>query len=318
MSTLTSPPVTEPSPIKQRALAAHNGTGQGPVKRDLSHRTTAAVDWLGGGWLQERSRYEQLKLEARKIYSRAFGIVSEEEWDAAFNMSYWKFCQAQNSDRARIEHPASWIATAAKNEIISEYRKVSRQLPTPDHDLRELPGSAEEAFSSIERRHVLRDVCFVLNLLPARQRRVWAARFVWDFTPEEIQEQLGISRKAYEKALQQATSFLLDKLQAARQDVCATAEMRSLITGYAIWGEGHYSPARAALARAHLDSCPACRQTIRMLRAAKPGCDAPATRSEARPGGVNQSRGVGRGHGRAHLGARTSRGTRQRQRVLAG
>jgi hypothetical protein len=95
---------------------------------------------------------------------------------------------------------------------------------------------------------------------------VWSARFVWDYDPGEIQQNLGLSPKAYEKALQQASSFLLVKLQSARQGVCETPEMESLIRGYAIWGKRHYSQERGALALAHLNHCAACRHTVWLIR----------------------------------------------------
>jgi RNA polymerase sigma factor (sigma-70 family) len=213
--------------------------------------------------------YERFKLEARKAYQHAYGTVSDDQWDAAFNMSYWKLYQAETLHPGVIAHPASWIATIAKNEIVSEHRKTSRQRALAEYDCDEPSAQGQDASSAIERRHVLRDVCFILNLLPSRQKRVWSARFVWDYSPEEIMQRMGLSRKAYEKTLQQATSFLIAKLDQARQGICGTPEMESLVTGYAIWGDQHYSPERSALARAHLDDCAACRRTAWLIRSSR-------------------------------------------------
>jgi RNA polymerase sigma factor (sigma-70 family) len=215
--------------------------------------------------------YERVKCEARKTYQRAFGTVEDDQWDEAFNMSYWKLCQAESRCPGTIEHPASWIATIAKNEIVSERRKTARQTSFADRALAltdQHASGEQDALNAIERRHVLRDLGFILNQLPVRQKLVWSARFVWDYSPEEIQERLGLSRKAYEKALQQATSFLFSRLERARKGICATPEMESLVRGYAIWGARHYSAKRGALARAHLDDCPACKHTAWVLRSA--------------------------------------------------
>lgn len=218
------------------------------------------------GRFNDNRLYQRLASEARRAYHRAHGPISDDRWDAAFNMSYWKLYQAELRSPGEILHPASWLAIAVKNEIISDYRRTARQAPLDDQRLTETLTGEEEALEKIERRHLLRDVSFILNLLPARQRQVWSARFVWDYDPREIQQNLGLSPKAYEKALQQASSFLLAKLQSARQGVCETPEMESLIRGYAIWGERHYSPQRGALARAHLDHCATCRHTVWLIR----------------------------------------------------
>lgn len=218
------------------------------------------------GRFNDNRLYQRLASEARRAYHRAHGPISDDRWDAAFNMSYWKLYQAELRSPGEILSPASWLATAVKNEIISDYRRTARQTPLDDQRIAETPTGEEGTLEKIERHHLLRDISFILNLLPARQRRVWSARFVWDYDPREIQQNLGLSPKAYEKALQQASSFLLAKLQSARQGVCETPEMESLIRGYAIWGERHYSPQRSALARAHLDHCAACRQTVRLIR----------------------------------------------------
>jgi RNA polymerase sigma factor (sigma-70 family) len=210
--------------------------------------------------------YERFKSEARKAYTRSYGSITDDQWDAAFNMSYWKLYQLEMRSPGEVEHPASWIATAAKNEIISDYRRTARQTPLEDPDALEDRCGCQDALAKIEQHHLLHDVSFILNMLPARQRRVWSARFVWDYHPQEIQQNMGISQKAYEKALQQATTFLLGRLERARQGVCETPEMESLIRGYAIWGERHYSPERRALARAHLDDCAACRHTAWLIR----------------------------------------------------
>lgn len=230
--------------------------------------------------------YERFKREARKAYQRAYGAVSDDQWDAAFNMSYWKLCQAETVNPGIIEHPVSWIATIAKNEIVSEHRKTSRQASLADCPS-EPAADGQDLLNAIERRHVLRDVGFILSLLPSRQKRVWAARFVWDYSPEEIMQLMDLSRKAYEKALQQATSFLIAKLEHARHGVCATAEMESLVRGYAIWGDTHYSPGRSALAQAHLDDCAACRHTARLIRSARNDVRQPA---DQRPGNKNVKR----------------------------
>lgn len=268
------------------------------------------------GRFNDHRLYQRLASDARRAYHRAHGPISDDRWDAAFNMSYWKLYQAELRNPGEILHPASWLATAVKNEIISDYRRTARQAPLDDQCVTESLIGEEEALEKIERRHLLRDISFILNLLPSRQRRVWSARFVWDYDPHEIQQNLGLSPKAYEKALQQASSFLLAKLQSARQGVCETPEMESLIRGYAIWGERHYSQERGALARAHLNHCAACRQTVWLIRhqqSPRPEADSQASTSkQSADANYQQHRLVA-----ASLARRRVRHVRPTQRVPA-
>ncbi|MGH2834125.1 MAG: RNA polymerase sigma factor [Solirubrobacteraceae bacterium] len=259
-----------PFPAEAQKLGASSTTTacREPHSTDPSERCRAEQGRQTDqhGRFNDHRLYQRLASEARRTYHRVHGSISDDRWDAAFNMSYWKLYQAELRSPGEILHPASWLATAVKNEIISDYRRTARQTQLDDQCITESLIGEEEALEKIERRHLLRDISFILNLLPTRQRRVWSARFVWDYDPREIQQNLGLSPKAYEKALQQASSFLLAKLQSARQGVCETPEMESLIRGYAIWGERHYSQERGALARAHLNHCAACRHTVWLIR----------------------------------------------------
>jgi RNA polymerase sigma factor (sigma-70 family) len=314
-----SPPANPPQLETERCRSSRISPASLPNPLGPDRRRLAAETPLTSR-LDDNRIYARLKLEARKTYQRAYGTVSDEDWDAAFNMSYWKLCLADRNQSRAIEHPATWIATVAKNEIISEHRKTARQTSLTDEAIDHGTAESHDALSALDHRKVLRDVCFILNLLPPRQRRVWAARFMWDYSPQEIQIRMSISQKAYEKTLQEASSFLTGRLDGARQGVCATPEMRSLVRGYAIWGEGHYSPQRCALAMTHLESCSACRNTAWLLRASKhagtqSSTDPPGTLLGTSPAVPIAPRG--RRLARSRL-ARRSAVPMRRQRVLAG
>jgi hypothetical protein len=91
--------------------------------------------------------------------------------------------------------------------------------------------------------------------------------------------------------------------------------MESLIRGYAIWGERHYSPQRSALARTHLDGCTSCRHTAWLIRHQQEYLPDPAEQavSAPQPAVARQQRRLAG----ARFARRHAHGARQTQRVLS-
>jgi DNA-directed RNA polymerase specialized sigma24 family protein len=214
-------------------------------------------------WLHGR-----MKRECRRIYTRAFGAISDSDWDAAFNFAYGQAWKVER-EKGSIDSLTAWLTTAAHNAVISEHRKTGRVDLLATEEFFTQPVLTDLA-DTVEDRQILRDAIFCLkSTLPERARLVWTLRFAGDYEPGEIQRHLKISKKAYEKDLELASRLVVDQLQTARESgVCNTPDMSSMVRAYAIWGEEHGAE-RAKLAREHLDRCPACRHTVRVLRSAQ-------------------------------------------------
>lgn len=206
--------------------------------------------------------------ECRRIYTGAFGAISDSDWDTAFNFAIGQGWRSER-DKGPIDRLAAWLTTVAHNSVVSEHRKTARVNLLATEDL-----LTEEAVTdlaeTVDDRQILRDAIFCLKTsLPERVRLVWTMRFAGDYEPGEIQERLQISKKAYEKDLELGSRLVVSRLESARNSgVCDTPDMTSMVRAYAIWGEEHGAE-RAKLAREHLEQCPACRQTVRVLRAAQ-------------------------------------------------
>jgi DNA-directed RNA polymerase specialized sigma24 family protein len=212
--------------------------------------------------------YGRMHRECRRIYTRAFGAISDGDWDAAFNFAYGQGWRSER-DKGPIDRLAAWLTTAAHNAVISEHRKTSRVEPLATEELLTEQAVIDLA-DTVDDRQILRDAIFCLKTsLPERVRLVWTMRFAGDYEPGEIQRQLGISKKAYEKDLEMGSRLIVSRLESARTSgVCNTPDMTSMVRAYAIWGEEHGAE-RAKLAREHLEHCPACRRTVLLLRAAQ-------------------------------------------------
>ncbi len=212
--------------------------------------------------------YARMHRECRRIYTRAFGAISDADWDPAFNFACG---QAWSTERKKgpIDQLAAWLTTAAHNAVVSEYRKTARVDLLADEEALTEQAIADLA-ETVEDRQMLRDAISCLKTsLPERVRLVWTMRFAGDYEPDEIQRRLKISKKAYEKDLEHASRLIVSRLESARTSgICSTPDMASMVRAYAIWGEQDGAE-RAKLAHEHLEQCPACRQTIRALRAAR-------------------------------------------------
>jgi DNA-directed RNA polymerase specialized sigma24 family protein len=212
--------------------------------------------------------YWRMHRECRRIYTWAFGAISDSEWDVAFNFAYGQGWRSER-EKGPIDRLAAWLTTAAHNAVVSEHRKTARVEPLATDELL-TEQAVRDLAETMDDRQVLRDVIFCLKThLPERVRLVWTMRFAGDYEPGEIQQQLQISKKAYEKDLELASRLVVSHLESARKTgVCDTPDMTSMVRAYAIWGEEHGAE-RAKLAREHLKQCPACRRTVLVLRAAQ-------------------------------------------------
>jgi DNA-directed RNA polymerase specialized sigma24 family protein len=209
-----------------------------------------------------------MKRECRRIYTRAFGAITDNDWDAAFNFAYGQAWKVER-EKGSIDSLTAWLTTAAHNAVVSEHRKTGRVELLATEEFLTQPAVTDLA-DTVEDRQILRDAIFCLkSTLPERVRLVWTMRFAGDYEPGEIQRHLNISKKAYEKDLELASRLVVDRLETARESgVCKTPDMTSMVRAYAIWGDEHGAE-RAKLAREHLDECPACRRTVLVLRAAQ-------------------------------------------------
>jgi DNA-directed RNA polymerase specialized sigma24 family protein len=229
----------------------------------------------GGGAREPQNRrhnfddpdlYARMHRECRRIYARAFGAISDGDWDTVFNFACG---QAWDTEQRKgpIDQLAAWLTTVAHNAVVSEHRKTARIDLLADEEALTEEAIADLA-ETVDDRQLLRDAIFCLKTcLPERVRLVWTMRFAGDYEPSEIQRRLKISKKAYEKDLEHGSRLVVSRLESARHSgVCNTPDMASMVRAYAIWGERHGAE-RAKLTREHLEQCPACRQTVRALRA---------------------------------------------------
>lgn len=212
--------------------------------------------------------YRRMHSECRRMYSHAFGAIPDSDWDAAFNFAYGQAWKVER-EKDPIDRLGAWLTTAAHNAVVSEHRKTARIDPLATEEWLTEQAVTDIA-ETVDDRRILRDAIFCLKTsLPERVRTVWTMRFAGDYEPSEIQQRLQISKKSYEKALELAASLIAGRLESARESgVCDTPDMNSMVRAYAVWGDDHGSE-RAKLAREHVEQCPACRQTVRALRAAQ-------------------------------------------------
>jgi DNA-directed RNA polymerase specialized sigma24 family protein len=255
-----------------RAVAeqAHTKPLAGPPPGRLRlNRARGAHDAKARGHdFNDPALYAHMRSDSRRIYHRAFGIIADADWDAAFNFAYG---QAWNSERRKgpIDELASWLTTTAHNAVVSEFRKTARVDLLADEEI--LAGhTVTDLAETVDDRQLLSDAISCLKTsLPDRVRLVWTMRFAGDYEPSEIQRRLKLTKKGYEKDLEHATRVIVSRLESARASgICSTPDMASMVRAYAIWGERDGSE-RAKLAREHLAQCSACRGTIRTLRAAQ-------------------------------------------------
>ena len=267
-----SPRYMRLAPISEQAMAdeahARPLSGLPPERQQSGGLRSLRGGQQHGHDFDDRELYGCMHRDCRRIYTRAFGAISDRDWDEAFNFAYGQGWRSER-DKGPIDRLATWLTTVAHNAVVSEHRKTARvDLLATEELLTE--RAVTDLAETVDDRQILRDAIFCLKAsLPERVRLVWTMRFAADYEPGEIQQRLQISRKAYEKDLELASRLLLDRLESARKSgICDSPDMTSMVRAYALWGEEHGAE-RAKLAREHLGQCPACRQTVRVLRAAQ-------------------------------------------------
>ena len=117
------------------------------------------------------------------------------------------FAKAWASWRKVRRHPApnAWVVRTALNTGASWWRRRSREMPLPDHDLTapvDLGGGLDASLLTVLRR------------LPARQREVIALRIFLDLDTETIARQLGIEAGTVRMHLSRAVTTLRRELTA--------------------------------------------------------------------------------------------------------
>ena len=118
------------------------------------------------------------------------------------------FAKAWASWRKVRRHPApnAWVVRTALNTGASWWRRRSREMPLPDHDL----TAAGDLGSGLDA-----SLLTVLRRLPARQREVIALRIFLDLDTETIARQLGIEAGTVRMHLSRAVTTLRRELTAA-------------------------------------------------------------------------------------------------------
>ena len=104
------------------------------------------------------------------------------------------------------EDPAGWVRRVAYNEAVSWLRRARRQMVDYVPDLLDVAGHHVDTYD-----HDAPDLLLALRRLPNRDRVVLTMRYVWNYTVEEIADDLGTSANTVKARLARARKRLAEQ-----------------------------------------------------------------------------------------------------------
>jgi RNA polymerase sigma factor (sigma-70 family) len=129
--------------------------------------------------------------------------IAEDATQEAFVRAYTKWEQ--------LEHhlnPRSWVIRVALNVHRSWWRKRRREIGDPE--------ALDSAIAHPPQHWADPEMMQALQILPAKQRAVVALRFLYDFTPKEVAEVLGLAEGTVwahqHKAMRKLRTALISQL----------------------------------------------------------------------------------------------------------
>lgn len=164
----------------------------------------------------------------------------------------------------RPDQVRAYLTRTALNKAMDEGKRASRRLLSlDDEDLRlDPPDSEQDIADVLASRFDDARVREIIAELPERQQTVIKLRFFFGRSPHEIQRYLGVTERVYRRQLERATRHIAEAFELVLEGRFCESR-RSLILAYIA---GIAGPRRAADARRHLQTCPACAHWAMQMR----------------------------------------------------
>ena len=244
---------------------------------DLAHRRRpgAPLTWRRCSARRSQARAERVvqreyaELRAptlRALRSRLAGqsiSFDDADLDAFYNQA-WHGLYEQLARGEEIENRAGFLVVASHRRAIEELRRLHPDRRADGVEPEATGQDADLAQNLDDRRRLTGLMEGMRERLSERERQAAALCYLHGYSRPEAAAALGLAPKRMEK-LMDGVSGKLGTLTSEidEGDWCETRQ--SLMKAYA-YGVLDPDGERYALARAHLDECPACRRYVRGLR----------------------------------------------------
>ncbi len=214
--------------------------------------------------------YEEHRDYVLKVLARRCGWLDPSDREAIMHDAYALFLEKQRDGKLDVEamrppQVRAYLTQTALNKAMDEGKRAGRRsLSLDDEQLGLDPPDAERDIGEgLASRFDDARVREIVAELPERQQTVIKLRFFFGRSPQEIQRYLGVTERVYRRDLERATRRIAERFELVR-DGGFCESRRSLILAYVV---GIAGPTRAAEARRHLDTCPACANLAVEMRA---------------------------------------------------
>jgi RNA polymerase sigma factor (sigma-70 family) len=220
----------------------------------------------------ETSAYAEHREYVLAVLGRRCHWLDASDREALFHDAYTLLLEKERQGAVdvgamRPRQIRAYLTQTALNKAMDEGKRAGRRrsVPLEGEGVRLEPvDPGREPDEELITKFGAERVREIVAELPDRQRAIMILRFFFDQSPADVQRDLGISERVYRRELERASRRMAKRLELVRQGrFCETR--RSLILAYVT---GIAGPRRAAQARRHLASCPACASWVRELRGA--------------------------------------------------
>ena len=211
--------------------------------------------------------YEELRtptLAAVRSRLSAQGLrLDDADLDAAYNQA-WHGLYEQLVRGEEVDNHGGFLVVAAHRRAIDEVRRVHPDRRAEGVDPEERAHDLDLTQRLDDRRRLLGAMEGMRERLSERERQAAALCYLHGYSRPEAAAALGLAPKRMEK-LMDGVSSKLGTLTTEIDEGDWCESRQSLMKAYA-YGVLDPDGERYALARAHLEECPACRKYVRSLR----------------------------------------------------
>lgn len=248
--------------------------------------------------------YEESKAEVLRTVAAKLGAdrLAGVDLDAAYNEA-WHALYLRLEGEEEVENRKGFLVTVTYRRALSERRAVRLERVTDAVDLAEV-GVELDVDARLDAEMQLRHLMQGLRAqLDDRELQAATLTHLHGLTRPEAAAVIGIAPKRMEKLMDRAAKRINAVIEAVRPGALCD-EFDSLVRGFAV-GLLDEEGERYAIARDHLETCPACRRKVLLLRglgAIVPPVPATLTMLAGAAGVGAAHAGVGAGKGAATKG----------------
>jgi RNA polymerase sigma factor (sigma-70 family) len=229
--------------------------------------------------------YEQHRDYVLAVLARRCGWLDPSDREAIFHDAYAVFLEKTRDGYLDVSvmcapQVRAYLTQTSLNKAMDESKRAARRRTVSLDDETLSLDPADPGRGLDERLGAGFDDARVREIvaeLPERQQTIIKLRYFLDRTPGEVQRCLGISERVYRRELERATRHIARAVELVRHGTFCDSR-RSLILAYV---SGIAGPRRAADARRHVASCPACAGWVRAMRAPDRGRETPPVLARA-------------------------------------